>query len=181
MYIRKACRTLQGRHASWLAIGWGGWPLVGHGALALVFGCGGGVTDGIGAELLEGGILEKFRSRELLTEIPVDTHTLDIAGHVELLQRGDTRALDAEGEDTKVINAHGLALQQELTETDLHLAQYSAKRSLGEDAMMVGNVLDELVEGDGLVRGAGVPLTLGQWVGALVEFVTNHNFVELKD
>ena len=79
-------------------------------------------------------------------------------------------------ENTQIVETNGTALKQHLTETGLHLYQHTTDGGLGEDTVMGGHVLDELVELHHLVNGTAVPLSkgLGIAVGVFVLLESNH-------
>lgn len=134
------------------------------------------VEAGIDVGLLEGGIFEQLAGTEALAEEEVQVNTLDTVD-VEVGRGVGTSCSNANLEDAQLVELHGLAFEQQLTQTVLHLHQHTTDGALGEHAVMVGHVRDELFERDALVGGSPVILHVALGcllVLVLVLFVTDH-------
>ena len=135
-----------------------------------------GIEAGVDVGLLEGGVVEQLTGTEALAEEEVQVDTLDTVGGKVGRGVGTTRS-NANLENAQLVELHGLALQEQLTQAVLHLHEDATDGALGEHAVMVGHVGDELLERDALVGGSPVILhvALGRLlVLVLVLFVTDH-------
>lgn len=134
------------------------------------------VEAGIDVGLFEGGICEELTGTEALAEEEVQVDTLDTVGG-EVGRGVGTSCSNANLEDAQLVELHGLAFQEQLAQTVLHLHEHTTDGALGEYAVVVGHVGDELFERDALVGGTPVILHVALgclFVLVLVLFVTDH-------
>ena len=94
-----------------------------------------------------------------------------------------TSCSNANLENAQLVELHRLAFQQQLSQTVLHLHQYTADGTLGEHAVVVGHVGDKFLERHPLVCGTGVVFHVATGrllVLVLILFVTDLSKQSLK-
>ena len=126
------------------------------------------LLDTVGAQcalLLEAARGDVLVAGALGTEADVDTLDIGIgiplAGEDVLL--GDTalRSLDLGSEDAESVDLDGVALREELYDTARHLGEHTFDDVTTIDGLVVGHVVTETAQGDGLLLlGLGVILAV---------------------
>ena len=105
----------------------------------------------------------------------------DVLGDGELVFGFGSGAVEAEGEDGQVWDLDGVAGEGELFYAGYHVGENSFDGAFGIGGVVVGHVLGEPVEVDGLGDyWQCVPLAVGEVAVELLEIVKKHSCKKIK-